>query len=97
MPISHQPRDIISDIIADSSARFPEFATCVRKRIRTFLKSYRRSRKLKDGSIPTMNGIGKVCGGREDGFSDCIGSGGQDECGRDGDLASSIVLRGCVI
>lgn len=60
VPISHQPRDLITDIIGDASAKFPEFSSCVRKRIRTFLKSYRRSRKLKDGSIPTTNGIGKV-------------------------------------
>ncbi len=64
MPISHQPRDTISQIIADASIKFPEFATCVRKRIRTFLKSYRRSRKLRDvnsGSPQShTNGVGKV-------------------------------------
>ncbi len=60
IPISHQPRDLVTEIIADSSSKFPEFASCVRKRIRTFLKSYRRSRKLKDGSIPMSNGINKV-------------------------------------
>lgn len=60
VPISHQPRDLVTEIIADASAQFPEFASCVRKRIRTFLKSYRRSRKLKDGSIPIANGIGKL-------------------------------------
>ena len=59
VPISHQPRDLITEIISDASGKFPEFASCVRKRIRTFLKSYRRSRKLKDGTIIT-NGIGKV-------------------------------------
>ena len=50
VPISHQPREIISDIIADVSTKFPEFASCARKRIRTFLKSYRRSKKLKEGT-----------------------------------------------
>ena len=50
VPISHQPREIISDIIADVSSKFPEFASCARKRIRTFLKSYRRSKKLKEGT-----------------------------------------------
>ncbi|XP_064383322.1 nucleolar protein 4-like [Halichondria panicea] len=63
VPISHQPRDIVSDIIADSSIKFPEFSSCVRKRIRTFLKSYRRSRKLRDvnsGSPQShTNGVGK--------------------------------------
>ncbi len=57
VPISHQPRDLVTDIIAEASIKFPEFASCVRKRIRTFLKSYRRSRKLKD-PVPTTNGIG---------------------------------------
>ncbi len=60
VPISHQPRDLVTDIIADASGKFPDFASCVRKRIRTFLKSYRRSRKLKEGYIPTSNGIGRV-------------------------------------
>ena len=60
VPISHQPRDLITDIITDASGKFPEFSSCVRKRIRTFLKSYRRSKKLKDGTIPSSNGIGKV-------------------------------------
>ena len=62
VPISHQPRDLVSEIIADATAKFPEFASCVRKRIRTFLKSYRRSRKLKDVPPPATNGISKVCG-----------------------------------
>ena len=61
VPISHQPREIISDIIADVSAKFPEFASCARKRIRTFLKSYRRSKKLKEGgtgnSASPPNGV----------------------------------------
>lgn len=60
VPISHQPRDLVSDIIADVSAKFPEFASCARKRIRTFLKSYRRSKKLKEGNSPATNGINKV-------------------------------------
>ena len=61
VPISHQPREIISDIIADVSGKFPEFASCARKRIRTFLKSYRRSKKLKEGgtgnSASPPNGV----------------------------------------
>ena len=48
IPISHQPRDTVQSIIADTSMKFPEFALCVRKRIRTFLKSYRRSKRVKD-------------------------------------------------
>ena len=48
IPISHQPRELVQQIIADTSLKFPEFATSVRKRIRTYLKSYRRSRRVKD-------------------------------------------------
>ena len=48
IPISHQPRDLIHQIIMDTSTRFPEFSSSVRKRIRTYLKSYRRSKRVKD-------------------------------------------------
>jgi hypothetical protein len=48
IPISHQPRDLIQQIIMDAGAKFPEFATSVRKRIRTYLKSYRRSKRVKE-------------------------------------------------
>jgi hypothetical protein len=56
IPISHQPRELVSQIIADASSKFPEFSSCVRKRIRTFLKSYRRSRKVRDHHT-TPNGM----------------------------------------
>lgn len=48
IPISHQPRELVQQIIGESNDRFPEFASSVRKRIRTYLKSYRRSRRVKD-------------------------------------------------
>ena len=48
IPISHQPRDLIHQIIMDTNSRFPEFSSSVRKRIRTYLKSYRRSKRVKD-------------------------------------------------
>ena len=48
VPISHQPRELIQEIISDASKHFPEFASCARKRIRTYLKSYRRSKRVKD-------------------------------------------------
>lgn len=57
VPISHQPRELVSEIIADASSRFPEFSSCVRKRIRTFLKSYRRSRKVRDLHPSSSNGM----------------------------------------
>ena len=60
IPISHQPRELITEIISDASSKFPEFSTCVRKRIRTFLKSYRRSKKIREGPLPNSNGYNKV-------------------------------------
>ncbi len=48
IPISHQPRELVHEIITESNERYPEFSSSVRKRIRTYLKSYRRSRRVKD-------------------------------------------------
>lgn len=58
IPISHQPRELVQDIITDTNNSFPEFSSCVRKRIRTYLKSYRRSKKMKDGPSGLLqNGV----------------------------------------
>lgn len=54
IPISLQPRDLLNEIIADVQSKFPDFSSCVRKRIRTFLKSYRRSKKVRE-SIAVAN------------------------------------------
>lgn len=59
IPISLQPRELLSDIIADVQHKFPDFSSCVRKRIRTFLKSYRRSKKVRE-SIAVANAAGYV-------------------------------------
>ncbi|XP_065890730.1 nucleolar protein 4-like isoform X2 [Dysidea avara] len=59
IPISLQPRELLSDIIADVQHKFPDFSSCVRKRIRTFLKSYRRSKKVRE-SIAVANAAGFV-------------------------------------
>ena len=69
VPISHQPRELIQQIIADIAIKYPEFATSIRKRIRTYLKSYRRSKRVKDMQAaaalahqyqPVTNGLTKV-------------------------------------
>jgi len=60
VPISSQPRELVNEIMSEASAKFPEFSSCVRKRIRTFLKSYRRSKKVREGPLPSSNGVGKV-------------------------------------
>lgn len=57
IPISLQPRELLNDIIADVQSKFPDFSSCVRKRIRTFLKSYRRSKKVRE-SIAVANAAG---------------------------------------
>lgn len=61
IPISHQPRELVQDIITDTNNSFPEFSSCVRKRIRTYLKSYRRSKKMKDGPSGLLQNGVKVC------------------------------------
>lgn len=57
IPISLQPRELLNEIIADVQSKFPDFSSCVRKRIRTFLKSYRRSKKVRE-SIAVANAAG---------------------------------------
>ena len=56
VPISHQPRELVQEIITDASKHFPEFASCTRKRIRTYLKSYRRSRRVRDSQTTSVAG-----------------------------------------
>ena len=47
VPISLQPKHLVDDIMNDAKKHFPEFESCTRKRIRTFLKSCRRSKKFR--------------------------------------------------
>ena len=47
-PISKQPKDKIHAIIMSCQRQFPEFADRARKRIRTYLKSCRRSSRLRE-------------------------------------------------
>lgn len=51
VPISRQPKDKIQAIIDSCNRQFPEFTERARKRIRTYLKSCRRTRRHK--SSPT--------------------------------------------
>ena len=48
VPISKQPKDKILAIIHSCQRQFPEFRDRARKRIRTYLKSCRRLKKLKE-------------------------------------------------
>lgn len=56
VPISRQPKDKIQAIIDSCTRQFPEFSERSRKRIRTYLKSCRRTRRHKtplNESIPS--------------------------------------------
>ncbi|KAL3287116.1 hypothetical protein HHI36_001597, partial [Cryptolaemus montrouzieri] len=48
VPISKQPKEKIQAIIDSCTRQFPEFAERARKRIRTYLKSCRRNKRVRD-------------------------------------------------
>lgn len=54
VPISKQPKEKIQAIIDSCTRQFPEFAERARKRIRTYLKSCRRNKKVR-GELPSGN------------------------------------------
>ncbi|XP_012550855.1 nucleolar protein 4 isoform X1 [Bombyx mandarina] len=60
VPISKQPKEKIQAIIDSCTRQFPEFAERARKRIRTYLKSCRRNKKVR-GDVPT-SGSGNTPG-----------------------------------
>lgn len=51
IPISRQPKDKIQAIIDSCARQFPEFGERARKRIRTYLKSCRRTRRVKAAAL----------------------------------------------
>lgn len=51
VPISRQPKDKIQAIIDSCARQFPEFGERARKRIRTYLKSCRRTRRHKVAAV----------------------------------------------
>lgn len=57
VPISKQPKEKIQAIIDSCTRQFPEFAERARKRIRTYLKSCRRNKKVRDGWDATVRGV----------------------------------------
>lgn len=61
VPISKQPKEKIQAIIDSCTRQFPEFAERARKRIRTYLKSCRRNKKVR-GEIPTSGSSGSTSG-----------------------------------
>ena len=48
VPISKQPKEKIQAIIDSCTRQFPEFGERARKRIRTYLKSCRRTKRSRD-------------------------------------------------
>jgi len=48
VPISKQPKEKIQAIIDSCTRQFPEFGERARKRIRTYLKSCRRTKRTRD-------------------------------------------------
>lgn len=59
VPISKQPKEKIQAIIDSCTRQFPEFAERARKRIRTYLKSCRRNKKVR-GDVPTSGNGGST-------------------------------------
>lgn len=62
VPISKQPKEKIQAIIDSCTRQFPEFAERARKRIRTYLKSCRRNKKVR-GDVPTSGTGGNATSG----------------------------------
>ncbi|KAL4716425.1 hypothetical protein ACJJTC_015853 [Scirpophaga incertulas] len=56
VPISKQPKEKIQAIIDSCTRQFPEFAERARKRIRTYLKSCRRNKKVRTEGPLAGNG-----------------------------------------
>ncbi|XP_063369689.1 nucleolar protein 4 isoform X2 [Cydia amplana] len=61
VPISKQPKEKIQAIIDSCTRQFPEFAERARKRIRTYLKSCRRNKKVR-GDGPATGNSGNATG-----------------------------------
>ncbi|XP_074635877.1 nucleolar protein 4-like isoform X2 [Acropora palmata] len=64
VPISKQPKEKILAIIKSCNRQFPEFRDRARKRIRTYLKSCRRLKKLKEPlkrAADQMNILASAC------------------------------------
>lgn len=51
VPISRQPKEKIQAIIESCARQFPEFSERARKRIRTYLKSCRRTKRHKNSAL----------------------------------------------
>lgn len=69
VPISKQPKEKILAIIQSCNRQFPEFRDRARKRIRTYLKSCRRLKKLKEPlkrAADQMNILASACANEQE-------------------------------
>lgn len=57
VPISRQPKEKIQAIIDSCTRQFPELSSRARKRIRTYLKSCRRTKRSRDHAGLDSNNV----------------------------------------
>lgn len=74
VPISRQPKDKIQAIIESCMRQFPEFSDRARKRIRTYLKSCRRTRRHKTPTVSTQSPTNSLVSGNSKDGSNSNGS-----------------------
>lgn len=67
VPISRQPKEKIQAIIESCARQFPEFSERARKRIRTYLKSCRRTKRHKSSSSGGSENWNESSGGTSGG------------------------------
>ena len=60
VPISKQPKEKIQAIIDSCTRQFPEYAARARKRIRTYLKSCRRTKRTREQAGIDMANVSLV-------------------------------------
>ena len=60
VPISKQPKEKIQAIMDSCTRQFPEYAERARKRIRTYLKSCRRTKRSREQAGLDINNVQHV-------------------------------------
>lgn len=76
VPISRQPKEKIQAIIESCTRQFPEFSERARKRIRTYLKSCRRTKRHKSTAQAMPSGNENGTGGGARAWNESSASGG---------------------
>ena len=60
VPISKQPKEKIQAIIDSCTRQFPEYSERARKRIRTYLKSCRRTKRSREQAGLDTNNVSQI-------------------------------------